>query len=232
MNKDIHFKLIKSKRRRKTISVHIKEDGTIVIHAPYRTSNGEIEKFIKEKQSWIIEKVSEREKRIKEVEKAFLPGEKFLYLGESYPLQIDKSNTEEPPLKLSFGHFILNEDHIEEARELFILWYKRQAKEKIVERTHYYSSRLQLFPEAIRITSANCRWGSCSRDNRLSFAWRMIMAPLPVIDYILIHELVHIREKNHSKRFWNYLESILPDYRKHRYWLRENGHSLSLDHIT
>ncbi len=229
MNNNIHFQLIRSKRRRKTISLHIKEDGRIVIHAPYRTSNGEIGKFIKEKQSWIIEKISEKEKKIKEVEKTFLPGEKFLYLGEWYPLEIDRSNTKEPPLKLSFGYFILNEDHIEEARELFIQWYKREAKERIVRRVDYYSSRLQLFPEAIRITSANCRWGSCSRDNRLSFAWRMIMAPLPVIDYILIHELVHIREKNHSKRFWNYLESILPDHRKHRHWLKENGHLLRLD---
>jgi predicted metal-dependent hydrolase len=220
--------LIRSKKRRKTISLHIKEDGKIVIYTPYRTPKWEIEKFIQEKQSWIVEKISEKEKRMKEAEKAFLPGEKFLYLGEWYPLEMQEPSNKEPPLTLAFGKFILNDDRIGEARNLFCDWYKREAKEKIKERVDYYSRRFRLVPEGIKITSARSRWGSCSRDNRLSFSWRIIMASLSVIDYILIHELVHIREKNHSKKFWNYLESVLPDYRKHRYWLRENGHFLQL----
>ncbi|MBM4351392.1 MAG: M48 family metallopeptidase, partial [Deltaproteobacteria bacterium] len=115
------------------------------------------------------------------------------------------------------------QDHIEEARDLFVRWYKGEAKETIARRVDYYSHRMHLSPKGIKITSAQSRWGSCSRDNRLSFSWRMIMAPLNVIDYILIHELAHIKEKNHSGRFWNYLESFLPDYRKHRLWLKENG---------
>ncbi len=224
----LSYHLIRSEKRRKTISLHIKEDGRIVIYTPYHTPKWEIEKFIKEKKSWIIEKISEKEKRIKEVEKTFHPGEKFLYLGEWYPLEMQEPRSKEPALKLVFGKFILNHDHVEEARDLFANWYKKEAKEKIKERVDYYSNRFQLFPEGIKITSARSRWGSCSRDNRLSFSWRVIMASLAVIDYILIHELVHIREKNHSKKFWNYLESVLPDYRKHRRWLRENGHLLQL----
>jgi hypothetical protein len=224
----LSYHLIRSKKRRKTISLHIKEDGKIVIYTPYHTPRWEIEKFIKEKQSWIVEKISEKEKRTKEVEKTFHPGEKFLYLGEWYPLEMQEPRSKEPPLKLVFGKFILNHDHVEEARALFGNWYKREAKEKITERVDYYSNRFQLFPEGIMITSARSRWGSCSRDNRLSFSWRIIMASLAVIDYILIHELVHIREKNHSKKFWNCLESVLPEYRKHRRWLRENGHLLQL----
>jgi predicted metal-dependent hydrolase len=224
----LSYHLIKSKKRRRTISLQIKEDGKIVIMAPYHTPKWEIEKFVEGKQSWIVEKISEKEKQIKEAEKTFLPGERFLYLGEWYPLEIHESNQKKPPLKLSYGNFILNKDHIEEARDLFIQWYKREAKEKIVGRIGYYSNRLHLFPKGIKITNAKSRWGSCSRDNRLSFSWRMIMASLAAIDYILIHELVHIREKNHSKRFWSTLESILPDYRKHRLWLKENGHLLEL----
>jgi predicted metal-dependent hydrolase len=224
----LRYHLIRSKKRRKTISLHVKEDGRIVIYTPYHTPKWEIESFIKNKQPWIVEKISEREKRIKEAEKTFHPGEKFLYLGEWYPLEMQESRNKEPPLKLSFGRFILNKDHIEEARDLFSNWYKREAKEKIMDRVNCHSNRFQLFPEGIKISSARSRWGSCSRDNRLSFSWRIIMASLRVIDYILIHELVHIREKNHSKKFWDYLESVLPDYRIHRYWLRENGHLLQL----
>jgi predicted metal-dependent hydrolase len=141
---------------------------------------------------------------------------------------MQESTNKESPLRLVFGKFILNRDRIEEARDLISQWYKREAKERIAERVDYYSNRFQLFPEGIKITSARSRWGSCSRDNRLSFSWRIIMASLAVIDYILIHELAHIREKNHSKKFWAYLESVLPDYKKHRHWLRENGHLLQL----
>jgi predicted metal-dependent hydrolase len=220
--------LFRSKRRRKTISLHIKEDGRVVIYVPYHTPKGEIERFIKEKESWVIKKISEKERSIKETEKAFIPGEKFLYLGESYPLEIGDTHYRGLPLKLSFGKFVLDKDRLEEARDLFIHWYKREAKEKIEGRVHYFSNRLQLFPKGLKITSAKYRWGSCSRDSRLSFSWKIIMAPLSIIDYVLIHELVHIKEKNHSKRFWTYLETILPDYRKHRFWLKENGYRLWL----
>jgi predicted metal-dependent hydrolase len=224
----LSYQLKRSKRRRRTISLQIKEDGKIVICAPHHTPKWEIEKFIKEKQLWINNKISEKEKQIREVQKTFLSGERFLYLGEWYPLEIHEVDHTEPPLRLSSGKFIVNKDHMEEARDLFIRWYKGEAKEKIVGRIDYYSHRLHLFPKAMRITNARSRWGSCSRDNRLSFSWRMIMASLTVIDYVLIHELVHIREKNHSKRFWTTLESILPDYKRQRLWLKENGHLLQL----
>ena len=157
-----------------------------------------------------------------------MPGEKFLYLGEWYPLEIDESDHGALPLRLSFGNFILNKDHVDEARDLFIEWYKREAREKIEGRVRYYSHRFHLFPKRIKITSARSRWGSCSRDNRLSFTWRIIMAPLVIIDYVLVHELAHIREKNHSRKFWTFLEAILPDYREHKVWLKKNGHWLSL----
>ena len=199
-----------------------------MIRAPYKASKREIEQFIREKEAWVVEKLVEEKERKKELQKAFVPGEKFLYLGEWYPLEIDEFDHRGLPLKLSFGNFVLDRDHVREARDLFIEWYKRAAKEKIEGRLRYYSDRSQLFARGTKITSAKSRWGSCSRDNRLSFSWRIIMAPLRIIDYILVHELVHIREKNHSKKFWDSLEAILPDYRERKVWLKKNGHWLWL----
>jgi len=175
---------------------------------------------------WVINKLKEDQERRKEVEKTFMSGEKFLYLGEWYPLEVHESDQKSCPLELSFGNFVLNKYYIGQARDLFIEWYKREAKEKIDGRVRYYSDRLQLIPNGTRITSAKSRWGSCSRDNRLSFSWRIIMAPLKIMDYILVHELVHIKEKNHSRNFWAALEKIFPDYKTCRIWLRENGHRL------
>jgi predicted metal-dependent hydrolase len=228
MDHTLNFQLIRSRRRRKTISLQIKEEGRVVIYIPYHTPKGEIEKFIKEKQPWIVKKISEKERATKETRRVFITGEKFLYLGESYPLEIGDTHKKGLPLKLSFGKFILDKDHLERARDLFILWYKREAKEKLEARVRYFSNKLQLVPKGFKITSAKHRWGSCSRDNRLSFSWRIIMAPWSVIDYVVIHELVHIKEKNHSKRFWDYLETIFPDHRKHRFWLRKSGYRLYL----
>lgn len=228
MDHPLNIHLIRSKRRRKTLSLRIKEDGKIILSAPYHTPKGEIERFLKEREPWVIKKVSEKERSIKETKKAFVPGEQFLYLGESYPLEIREFDHQEPPLKLSFGKFILDQGHLKEARALFIDWYKREAKETISKRVHYYSQRLLLFPKTVKITSAQSRWGSCSRENRLSISWRVILAPLAIVDYILIHELAHIKEKNHSKSFWEYVESVLPDYKRRRAWLRENGHRLKL----
>ena len=210
------------------MSLHIKEDGRVVVYAPYNTPKWEIGKFVESKQSWISEKLSEREGLIKPVEKKFLPGEEFFYLGELYPLEIEDNFHQGPLLKLSFGKFILSKNHIQGARALFIEWYRKQAREKLAERIDYYSNRLQLFPRGIKITSARSRWGSCSRDDHLCLSWRIVMAPLRVLDYVLIHELAHIKEKNHSKKFWNYLGSILPGYKEHRRWLREHENLLQL----
>jgi predicted metal-dependent hydrolase len=226
MDHRLNIHLIRSKKRRKTLSLRIKENGGIVLSVPYYTPKGEIERFIKEKESWVIKKISEKERSIRESKKAFIPGETFLYLGESYPLEIRELDHQEPPLKLSFGKFILHQGRIKEARDLFIRWYKREAQETIPERMDHYSQKLHLYPKAIRITSAQFRWGSCSRDNRLSFSWRVIMAPLSIVDYVLLHELAHIKEKNHSRSFWGYLESILPDYKRRQLWLKENGRHL------
>ncbi len=224
----LNVQLIRSRRRRKTLSLRIEEDGRVVLSVPYRTPKGEVQRFLREKEAWILQKVSEREERIRENRKAFVPGERFLFLGESYPLEIRNTDCREPPLTFSSGKFILGQGYADRARDLFIEWYKREAKEIIVKRVNSYSQKLFLFPKSIRITSARSRWGSCSRGNRLSFSWRVILAPLAIVDYILIHELAHIKEKNHSRPFWRYVESILPDYRERRIWLKENGHRLGL----
>jgi len=223
MDEHLSYQWIRSSRRRKTLSLHIKEDGKIVVYTPYRTPESEIERFIREKERWILKKLSEKRNAITPTEKEFFAGEEFLYLGEVYPLELDHYPSQGSSLRLSFGKFILSQGCVDDARGLFIEWYKREAKDKLPERVHYYSNKYQLFPKGVRITSAQSRWGSCSRDDQLCFSWRIMMAPLDVIDYVLLHELAHIKEKNHSTRFWNYLGSLLPDYKGRRRWLRDNA---------
>jgi len=213
------------------MTIRIKTDGTVEIRVPHKTSQREIDTFFKNKTPWVHKILMEREKRLqsKAVQpKQFVSGETFLYLGEGYPLELCDMNGKRVALILSYGKFLFDEKRAGKAEELFVNWYKNRAKELFVERVAYYSRQLNLFQEGIRITSAQYRYASCSHHNRLSFTWRLMMAPLVVIDYIIIHELIHIKVKNHSKEFWESVRIAMPDFRTHKQWLKENGHSLKL----
>jgi predicted metal-dependent hydrolase len=226
---DIPHTLIRSKKRKRTLSLRIDDDGRVIVYVPYRTPESEITSFLRAKQGWIEKNLRILDQRSRErgQPRRFVPGDTFLYLGDTYPLEVCESDRR-PPLALLHGIFQMDADSREKARELFVKWYIGRAKEIIAERVDHYRQQLKFPPVEMRITSAQSRYGSCSADNRLSFSWRLVMAPYPVIDYVIIHELAHIRHKNHSKRFWGFVESVMPDYRQRRHWLNENNHLLML----
>ena len=221
------YHIIRSKKRKKTISLCLQRDGIISIYAPYSISKHAIERFFESKKPWIYKKLAQSKLKPHKPKK-FIPGESFLYLGKSYPLEIQDSGSRKKALEFSHNRFILHRNYTGYAKEFFARWYKEEANMKINERIKFYSQNLQLFPEALRISSAEYRWGSCSHKNVLSFTWRLVMAPLPVIDYVVVHELLHMKERNHSRKFWMLLQKILPDYKKQRQWLKDNGHCLTL----
>jgi len=105
---------------------------------------------------------------------------------------------------------------------------QEKALEKITERVNFYSRITGWKFKSVSITKAESRWGSCGPNNSINFSRRLIMAPIDVIDYVVVHELAHIAEKNHSKKFWDKVEAILPDYKEKRKWLKEKGHNLKI----
>ena len=224
-----NYVVVRSKRRRKTISLRVKADGTAVVNAPHRTPIPEIDKFVREKESWLWRKIRENGERQKEIEaKKYITGETFLFLGEPHTLNIEAAAPGFHKLVFFRGQFILASDKISQGRELFIEWYRKKAREYIGERIDHYSQAMKLVPRGIRISNARCRWGSCSQDNHLYFSWRLMMAPCLVIDYLVVHELAHMKEKNHSERFWNLVGNTIADYKKRRSWLKDNGHTLDI----
>lgn len=226
---ELNYLLVRSKKRKKTISLQVRKDGSVVIQAPWRTYGSDIDGFFHSKRDWIRKKVGEREKvrGINDARK-FISGETFQYLGIPYPLIVNNGNDGNCPLIFSGGHFILGREYEHQAKALFIDWYREEAKSHIEERVRHFSEFFKLYPGRIRIGSAISRWGSCSFGNHLSFTWRLVMAPGPVIDYVVAHEMAHIKEKNHSNRFWNLVERAVPDYGAHRSWLRQKGHLLNI----
>ncbi len=214
-------KIIRTKR--KTISLIIGQDAKLVVRAPLRTPNKLIENFVQEKSLWIRQKIDEMEEQPKALKREFVNGEGFLYLGRYYTLQILENSTRDIELrdKLYISRRIL--PHI---RHHLKDWYKTEAKKKIIERCARYSNITGYTPLSIKISNAERRWGSCTSKGTLNFSWRLIMAPQEIIDYVIVHEMVHIKQPNHSKIFWIKVRSIMPDYEKRKKWLKENDRLL------
>lgn len=213
--------IVRSKR--KTIALEVTDRATLIVKAPYFVSNKAIYEVIEKHKSWINKRIAISKTREKPSEKEFVSGESFLYLGRAYRLFVVYSQKE--PFKFD-NAFYLREDMQPLGRDIFINWYRNAARKFISERVNYYSNLAGIKYNKAKITSAMKRWGSCSRNGDLSFTYRLVMAPIFVIDYVVVHELCHIIEHNHSKTFWGNVKVILPDYEYARKWLREKGQTL------
>lgn len=213
---------------RKTVAIIVRRDGKVIVRAPHRLPEKAILRFVSRKSSWISARLAEVQQRNAQVApKQFVEGETFLYLGESYPLAL--SDGTRPVLDLNNGAFTLYDQALPKAKQAFIAWYREQARLVFTQRVNYYADCHHLAYSKIHISSARTLWGSCSARDGLSFTWRLVMAPLPVIDYVVVHELSHLVEKNHSRRFWAQVETILPDYKERLDWLKKNGHRLTIE---
>jgi len=227
MNEKIEIKIEKIIRtRRKTIALQITDDATLIVRAPFYVSDQIIRKVIIKHINWINKKRKEVLARDPGfVKKEFVNGESFLYLGRHYKLTIVKN--QERPLIFKNG-FFLSVEYLPIAKEVFMNWYRQKAYQKISERVEWYAKKRGFKYNKINITNAQKRWASCSSKKNLNFSWRLIMAPLRVIDYVVIHELVHLEEKNHTKDFWSKVKLLMPDYEKYKDWLAKNGYLLRL----
>jgi predicted metal-dependent hydrolase len=222
---NIIYTVNRSRKRRKTISLQISDKSELVIAAPHFTPISEINRFVQEKQNWISKAIQKhKETLIENKAKEYISGERFYYLGESFPLETFFEQNEKEGLVFWDNRFYLNApDDEAKKREYFIKWYKRKAREYFTERVDFYAQELNLRAKSFRVTSAKKRWGSCSEKDNLSFSFRLIMAPPHVIDYVVVHELMHIKEKSHSSRFWQLVESAMPQYKLYRRWFKDNN---------
>ncbi len=189
--------LIRSKR--KTVAIIVQRDGKVIVRAPLKASERQIRQFVESKIGWISEKKIQMQDQAPALQRKFTAGERFPYLGQDYALSLVSG----PRAGLRFeGGFSLNQNSQAEAALLFEKWYKAAARKVLTERVRFYAQKFGLKYQKIRISSARTRWGSCSSRGTLSFTWRLVMAPLEVVDYVVVHELAHLRVQNHSAAFW------------------------------
>ncbi|MCP4140454.1 MAG: M48 family metallopeptidase [Chloroflexi bacterium] len=212
-------KIIRS--RRKSIALVVQPDGELIIRAPKRATRKQIDNLIEKHTNWIAKK----QMQAKETQALFAPhlfreGESFPFLGKDYPLEF--IDLEKPKLNLE-KTFQLAKSSQGQAEKVFEQWYKKQAREIFAERVTHYAQKHGFSYKKVKLSSAKKRWGSCSAKGNLNLTWRLVMMPIEIIDYVVVHELCHLRELNHSKAFWAEVERILPDYKVRRKWLKEKG---------
>lgn len=222
--------IIRSPRR--TLSLEITADARLVVRAPARLGEAQITRVLREKAEWIEKKLAEsRQRLLGRPKKHYASGEEFLFLGRAYPLTIAYASNRPlqlvvPDHKGEQHRFVLPGKDLGDPQAAFAKWYRLQAKSYLPKRVAEMASEFGFVYQAVRITGAQKRWGSCSSGKSLNFAWRLMLAPPEIIDYVIAHELAHLTHMNHSRAFWSEVTRICPDYKTQRKWLKDHGHLL------
>ncbi|MFW6287556.1 MAG: M48 family metallopeptidase [bacterium] len=229
-NRTIKYDIIRTKRK-KTIGIQIDPDNGVLIRSPKRVSDQEIEEIVKNKADWIFRKLEDLAQiKPAPAAKDFVNGDKVLYLGRKYELSIIEDNNLKyfslrlvnDKIRVFINSDLAEENRREIIRSFLISWYQEQAERVIKARVSKYQLQIGKKPNNIRVKNQKKRWGSCSSKGNLNFNWKIIMAPLEIIDYLVVHELVHLVHPNHSKKFRDKLASIIPEYKEREEWLRVN----------
>jgi len=208
--------------RRTTVELTVERDGSLTVKAPVGTPTDDLEGFVREKQFWVYTKLAEKDALRQPVpSKEFVTGEGFRYLGRSYRLLL--VDAQDVPLKLEAGRFKLLRSEVERARGHFVTWYKDHALPWFRRRVKLHAPRIGAEPTRVEVRDLGYRWGSCGQSGGLNFHWATILLPAGVVDYVVVHELVHLREPNHTPGFWVRVERVLPDYQQRKEWLAANG---------
>jgi hypothetical protein len=225
MLNDISYTVKRSKR--KTISIYVERDGSISVLAPDTMEDSELDDAVKTKEYIIYKHLSQWEDLNRSrVAREFVNGQSFLYLGRNYRLQFVQD--QDVPLKLQNGYFKLRKRDKLKAEQHFIDFYKSRGLPHIKRRVEEFKKRMDVEPQIIRIMELQNRWASCSIDGNLNFHWKCLMAAGSVLDYIVVHELAHIKHHDHSADFWNEVAKVLPDYHRQIDWLKEHGAGMDL----
>jgi predicted metal-dependent hydrolase len=218
-------------RNRRTTAIHIRPPGTVLVYAPACSGEEKIRDCVRAKGRWILKKISEaRLLDPARYKKKFVDGELFLFLGKDHALKIINNGRKIPRVFFKEGVFCLETGvyGIERSRQAMEKWYRKKAQRIISDRVELYSGKIGRYPRSAKAKEQKRRWGSCTLRGDLYFNWRLAMAPPGIIDYVVVHELCHLIHADHSSKFWERVGSILPDYRKRKKWLRENGLKLDM----
>ena len=222
----MEYKLIRKKR--KTLAIKISLEGEVLVYAPHRASIRNVENLLDEKAEWVART------RARILDGLNQDRDKVPYLGKKYNMNVVEGCGKKTDIEFDGSQFRVycrqfnSPEFRDEFKGVLYGWYKEKLLKLVTARIKDLSDIMEVKPNKIIIRAQKTIWGSCSYDNNISINLKLALAPAEVIDYILVHELCHIKHKNHSSEFWLAVESVMPDYKLKRRWLKENGFSLLL----
>ncbi len=231
-NKDIIVVDLKYTRR-KSIGIKVRPPGEVVVHAPIGMAEDLVKEVLEEKRQWIFRKLSDVKKRqSKSIQHTYTAGDTFYYLGKPYTLNVQEIFFIKNPVvnvKEDMIQIMVSSKTVPNIKAALEHWYRLQAERVIQERITHYQAFFSVEPSMIQVKEQKKRWGSCSSARKLMFNWRIVMAPIDVLDYIVVHEMCHMVHMNHSSNYWTLVKKIMPDYKVKQQWLKDNGLMLSLE---
>jgi len=229
--KDIEYQLLPGTARQ-TTDIVIERDGRIMVRPPGRLSPEQVDEAVLSRRRWIYRNLAEwRELNAARVVREWVNGEGFLYLGAAYRLLLVPE--QDQSLRLKDGRFqllrsVVDAGGSEAAQEAFKSFYIARGRERLGQRIQHFAPRVGVQTGVVQIKELGYRWATSLASGELQFHWKCMMAPAKVIDYIVVHELCHLHHRDHTARFWNEVDKVLPDYRDRKDWLRKHGAALDL----
>jgi hypothetical protein len=222
---DLSYKIQKSAKRRR-LTITVERDRSVVVHAPEGLAEDKIRRVVESKRQWIYEKMNHPQKYGELPHppgKELVSGEAAFYLGRQYRIEVVKTDSSE----IRFSHrFLIPAREGRKRQEGLREWYIGKAREKIIPRVRIHARNLGVDIKGIKIIDNRYRWGSCTMNDNVNLNWRLIKAPMFVIDYVIVHELAHLMEANHTPKFWNIVRTQTSTMEKAKTWLKENGQLL------
>lgn len=230
------YQIIRSSKRR-SISIEVKA-GSVSVRAPMTAAERDLHSFVREKSIWIARKIVEQKQRQPMTPaRCYENGCEFPYLGRSLVLSLeyaasakvtllsDDDGQEQLCVYLSRRSRLAPD---EQARRLVANWYQEQALTLLTQRTRMLTANMGLRCTAITIKATRSKWGHCTSRGAIQYNWQIILAPSEIVDYLVAHEVCHLRHPNHSPAFWQLVASVCPSYYSDRAWLKTQGISLML----
>lgn len=234
-------------RKRRTVGITLYPDGRMVVAAPVGCSRRALEQSVRDKLPWVRRKIAQHAALPAKRPHAFADGEEFRYLGRRHRLVLaaDGDGGAVPSrtgragdgahradrgcaVRLDRGRLILPAELAPQARAHLVEWYSVQARRRLPERVSHYARLMAVAPSSVQVKDLGRRWGTCDSHGRVRLHWQIVQFPARIGDYVVVHELAHLHELNHSGSFWDRVEQILPDYRQRKAWLRAHADEYSL----
>lgn len=204
----------------------------MTVRPPNGHTPEQVDKVVEAKRAWIYRNLAEwRDLNSAAVVRRWVNGETFLYLGRCYRLSLVSKQDQD--LVLKEGRFCLKRSIIESdgemgAKKAFEAYYTERGRQRIADRVRHFAPKVGVQPKAVVLKDMGYRWASCGVSNVLAFHWKCMMAPAKIIDYLVVHELCHIRYRDHSDTYWNEVDKVMPDFAERKNWLKKHGASLDL----